>query len=85
MKIGKVFLLLLAFQSIAMVCHGARPLRNGRCDELYIVKDGETLQTISEKCNAPFLLFDNPHILDTDDIGEGVVLRVRCSSYDSNS
>jgi len=41
-----------------------------------MVGEGETLQTISEKCNAPFILIDNPHIQDTDDISEGVPLKI---------
>ena len=56
----------------------ARPIskKEHRCEEIYIVGDGETLQTISEKCNAPFILFDNPHIQDIDDISEGVPLKI---------
>ena len=56
----------------------ARPMFNKErpCAEIYIVGKGETLQTISEKCNAPFILIDNPHIQDTDDIYEGLPLRL---------
>jgi len=56
----------------------ARPIvkKEHPCDEIYIVGEGETLQTISEKCNAPFILIDNPHIQDTDDISEGVPLKI---------
>jgi hypothetical protein len=56
----------------------ARPVvrKEYQCEEIYIVGEGETLQTISEKCNAPFILFDNPHIQDTDDIYEGVPLKI---------
>jgi hypothetical protein len=56
----------------------ARPVvkKEYQCEEIYIVGEGETLQTISEKCNAPFILFDNPHIEDTDDIYEGVPLKI---------
>ncbi|WOL03659.1 hypothetical protein Cni_G12379 [Canna indica] len=57
----------------------ARQLRNesGGCDELYVAKEGETLQTISVKCNNIFILDDNPQINDTDDIGPGTVLFMR--------
>lgn len=48
----------------------------GPCEEMYIVEEGETLQTISEKCNAPFILMDNPHIQDTDDLSQGLVLKI---------
>eukprot|EP01018_Ginkgo_biloba_P037926 Gb_39268 [translate_table: standard] len=46
------------------------------CEEIYIVKEGETLQTISEKCNAPFILMENTHIQDTDDLSQGLVLKI---------
>ncbi|GLJ55986.1 hypothetical protein SUGI_1201920 [Cryptomeria japonica] len=46
------------------------------CEEIYTVEEGETLQTISEKCNAPFILMDNPHIQDTDDLSQGLVLKI---------
>lgn len=47
------------------------------CEEVYVVRDdGETLQTISEKCHAPFILLDNPHVQDTDDISTGSVLLI---------
>ncbi|KAG6512919.1 hypothetical protein ZIOFF_031058 [Zingiber officinale] len=55
----------------------ATRLKDGRCDELYIVEEGETLQTISVKCDNIFILDDNPHIGDTDDIGPGTVLFIR--------
>jgi hypothetical protein len=56
----------------------ARPIlqKEYPCEEIYIVGKGETLQTISEKCNAPFILVDNPHIQDTDDIYEGLPLQI---------
>jgi len=56
---------------------------HGPCEEIYIVEEGETLQTISEKCNAPFILMDNPHIQDTDDLSQGLVLQI--TSLNSHS
>ncbi|CAA6667802.1 unnamed protein product [Spirodela intermedia] len=47
--------------------------------ELYVAEEGETLQTISVKCDADFILDDNPHIQDTDDVGPGTVLFIRPS------
>ena len=35
-------------------------------EEVYMVSNGETLQSISERCNAPFLLFDI-HMLERVD------------------
>ena len=61
----------------------ARPIvrEEHPCEEIYIVGDGETLQTISEKCNAPFILDDNPQIQDTDDIYEGLPLQLSYEMY----
>ncbi|KAK8934885.1 hypothetical protein KSP39_PZI014524 [Platanthera zijinensis] len=47
------------------------------CSELYVVKEGETLQTISVRCNTLSILDDNPQILDSDDLGPGMVLYIR--------
>ena len=46
-----------------------------------MVRDGETLHSISERCNAPFILFDIPHVFDTDDVGHGTVLMVKSSQF----
>ncbi|KAK4723813.1 hypothetical protein R3W88_026592 [Solanum pinnatisectum] len=46
------------------------------CDEIYVVGEGETLQTISEKCNDIFILAENTHINDDDDIYPGLVLKI---------
>ncbi|RAL51696.1 hypothetical protein DM860_010414 [Cuscuta australis] len=48
----------------------------GRCDEIYVVREGETLQTISEKCGDPFIVEENPHIHDPDDVFPGLVLKI---------
>ncbi|KAH7445182.1 hypothetical protein KP509_02G111400 [Ceratopteris richardii] len=59
-------------QSTPVAAYGCSP-----CEEVYVVRDeGETLQTISEKCHAPFILLDNPHVQDTDDISAGSVLLI---------
>ncbi|KAK8947647.1 hypothetical protein KSP40_PGU010755 [Platanthera guangdongensis] len=56
----------------------ARSLRGDwPCSELYVVKERETLQTISVRCNALSILDDNPQILDSDDLGPGMVLYIR--------
>lgn len=47
------------------------------CDEYYVADEGDTLQTISVKCNNIFILEDNPQINDSDDIGPGTVLYMR--------
>ncbi|KAK8947469.1 hypothetical protein KSP39_PZI006652 [Platanthera zijinensis] len=77
--------LLLAVLVVSAAINGgqARSLRGGGggrdfpCDEFYVVEEGETLQTISVKCNTVSILDDNPQILDSDDLGRGTVLFLR--------
>ncbi|KAK7396667.1 hypothetical protein VNO78_17824 [Psophocarpus tetragonolobus] len=54
------------------------PLRNNKmaCDEIYVVGEGETLQTISEKCGDPYIVEENPHIQDPDDVFPGLVIKI---------
>ncbi|KAM1320733.1 hypothetical protein ACFX2I_013758 [Malus domestica] len=42
------------------------------CDEIYVVREGETLQTITEKCGDPYIVDENPHIDDSDDVFPGL-------------
>ncbi|XP_014513089.1 uncharacterized protein LOC106771607 [Vigna radiata var. radiata] len=51
-------------------------LREGPCDEIYVVGEGETLHTISDKCNDPFIVERNPHIHDPDDVYPGLVIQI---------
>ncbi|KAL2324491.1 hypothetical protein Fmac_023549 [Flemingia macrophylla] len=51
-------------------------LRERACDEIYVVGEGETLHTISDKCNDPFIVERNPHIHDPDDVFPGLVIRI---------
>uniref|UniRef100_A0A7N0SWY6 LysM domain-containing protein n=1 Tax=Kalanchoe fedtschenkoi TaxID=63787 RepID=A0A7N0SWY6_KALFE len=46
------------------------------CDELYVVREGETLHTISEKCGDPYIVEENPHIHDPDDVIPGLVIKI---------
>ncbi|KAL1816384.1 hypothetical protein ACET3Z_018958 [Daucus carota] len=46
------------------------------CEEIYLVKEGETLHTISEKCRDPFIVENNPHIHDPDDVFPGLVIKI---------
>ncbi|KAJ3706666.1 hypothetical protein LUZ61_010371 [Rhynchospora tenuis] len=50
---------------------GERP-----CDELYVVTEGETLHSISDKCHDPYILEENPHIHDPDDVFPGLVIKI---------
>lgn len=46
------------------------------CDELYVVSEGETVHSISDKCHDPFILEENPHIHDPDDVFPGLVIKI---------
>ncbi|KAK8672155.1 hypothetical protein V6N13_110528 [Hibiscus sabdariffa] len=49
---------------------------NKPCDEIYMVGEGETLQTIGDKCGDPFIVEHNPHIHDPDDVFPGLVIKI---------
>ncbi|BAT96066.1 uncharacterized protein LOC124826092 [Vigna umbellata] len=51
------------------------------CDEIYVVREGETLQTISEKCGDPYIVEENPHIHDPDDVFPGLVIKINPFNY----
>ncbi|WKA07098.1 hypothetical protein VitviT2T_024963 [Vitis vinifera] len=46
------------------------------CDEIYVVGEGETLHTISDKCGDPYIVEQNPHIHDPDDVFPGLVIKI---------
>lgn len=47
----------------------------GDCEEIYVVGEGETLHTISDKCQDPFIVDQNPLIQDSD-VYPGLVLKI---------
>nr|KYP57118.1 hypothetical protein KK1_003375 [Cajanus cajan] len=51
------------------------------CSEFYVVREGETMYSIAEKCDDPHIWLWNPHIEDPDDVYPGVVLRLNLN-YD---
>ncbi|KAI5575388.1 hypothetical protein POPTR_010G231000v4 [Populus trichocarpa] len=53
-----------------------RFFENKPCDEIYVVREGETLNTISEKCGDPYIVEENPHIHDPDDVFPGLVIKI---------
>ncbi|XP_073016637.1 uncharacterized protein [Primulina eburnea] len=55
---------------------GGNLLRPRHCDEIYVVGEGETLHTISDKCGDPFIVERNPHIHDPDDVFPGLVIKI---------
>ncbi|KAE8733351.1 ATPase ASNA1-like protein [Hibiscus syriacus] len=46
------------------------------CDEIYVVAEGETLHSISDKCGDPFIVEHNPHIHDPDNVFPGLVIKI---------
>ncbi|CAA7060247.1 unnamed protein product [Microthlaspi erraticum] len=46
------------------------------CEEIYVVGEGETLHSISDKCGDPFIVERNPHIHDPDDVFPGLLIRI---------
>ncbi|KAF7813232.1 Spore coat assembly protein like [Senna tora] len=50
------------------------------CEEIYVVGEGETLHTISDKCGDPFIVERNPHIHDPDDVFPGLVIKITPSN-----
>ncbi|KAJ8771492.1 hypothetical protein K2173_026669 [Erythroxylum novogranatense] len=46
------------------------------CEEIYVVREGETLHTISDKCGDPYIVEQNPHIHDPDDVFPGLVIKI---------
>ncbi|KAI3793054.1 hypothetical protein L1987_35666 [Smallanthus sonchifolius] len=55
------------------------------CDEIYVVGEGETLHTISDKCGDPFIVERNPHIHDPDDVFPGLVIKITPYSSSATS
>ncbi|KAE8722163.1 Major Facilitator Superfamily with SPX (SYG1/Pho81/XPR1) domain-containing protein [Hibiscus syriacus] len=53
------------------------PLLDRACDEIYVVGEGETLNSIIDKCGDPSIVDHNPHIHDPDDVFPGFVIKVK--------
>ncbi|KAL5210703.1 hypothetical protein ABZP36_006326 [Zizania latifolia] len=49
------------------------------CEEIYVVTEGETLHSISDKCGDPYILEQNPHVHDPDDVFPGLVIKITLS------
>lgn len=54
----------------------ATAARGRECSEIYVVREGETLHSISDKCDDPFILENNPHIQQHDDVSPGLVIKI---------
>ncbi|KAL9996202.1 putative LysM domain-containing protein [Helianthus debilis subsp. tardiflorus] len=55
---------------------GGHGLSRRACNEIYVVGEGETLHSISAKCDDPIILENNPHIHDPDDAFPGLVIQI---------
>ncbi|KAL4362826.1 hypothetical protein GQ457_04G012770 [Hibiscus cannabinus] len=76
--LGFLFIGLIRANSLSDVKGGQ--LLNRPCDEIYVVGEGESLHTISDKCGDPFIVERNPHINDPDDVFPGLVLHIISSA-----
>ncbi|KAJ7571166.1 hypothetical protein O6H91_01G152700 [Diphasiastrum complanatum] len=83
--VAVICLCLLAFSSDFYGLKRAEAIRGTElssnkcpCEEIYVVREGETLHSISARCKAPFILLDNSQIQDGDDLSEGLALLLRC-------
>lgn len=63
-------------EEAAVVVRGSRQLVERACDEIYVVGEGESLHTISDKCGDPYIVERNPHIHDPDDVFPGLVIKI---------
>ncbi|KAM0897112.1 hypothetical protein ACQ4PT_022782 [Festuca glaucescens] len=46
------------------------------CEEIYVVVEGETLHSISDRCGDPYILEHNPYVHDPDDVFPGLVIKI---------
>ncbi|OIV98931.1 hypothetical protein TanjilG_07366 [Lupinus angustifolius] len=63
-------------EDVSTSVRGRSRLHDRPCDEIYVVGEGETLHTISDKCGDPFIVDRNPHIHDPDDVFPGLVIKI---------
>ncbi|XP_057469811.1 uncharacterized protein LOC130758854 [Actinidia eriantha] len=74
--IALIALILLSSLKENSHARGRNQLLDRPCDEIYVVGEGETLHTISDKCGDPFIVEQNPHIHDPDDVFPGLVIKI---------
>lgn len=67
---------LLSYTSESSIRMNHQMSMNKPCEEIYVVEEGETLHTISQKCGDPFIVEENPHISDSDDVFPGLVIKI---------
>lgn len=71
-----IFLSLILSSSFVKSSSLGNQLVDGACDEVYVVGEGESLHMISDKCGDPFIVEQNPHIQDPDDVFPGLVIKI---------
>uniref|UniRef100_A0A0D9XLR5 LysM domain-containing protein n=1 Tax=Leersia perrieri TaxID=77586 RepID=A0A0D9XLR5_9ORYZ len=59
-----------------VVVRGARLAAARPCEEIYVVGEEETLHSISDRCGDPYILEQNPHVHDPDDVFPGLVIKI---------
>ncbi|KAL4278993.1 hypothetical protein GQ457_03G013260 [Hibiscus cannabinus] len=69
-------LVLLALIILVGCVSVSADMKGRGCDEIYVVGEGESLHTISDKCGDPFIVERNPHINDPDDVFPGLVIHI---------
>ncbi|KAB1210766.1 hypothetical protein CJ030_MR6G019843 [Morella rubra] len=78
--LGLILLVSIRENSLADDSVRGNHLLERPCDEIYVVGEGETLHTISDKCSDPFIVERNPHIQDPDDVFPGLVIKITPSN-----
>uniref|UniRef100_A0A0E0F051 LysM domain-containing protein n=1 Tax=Oryza meridionalis TaxID=40149 RepID=A0A0E0F051_9ORYZ len=63
-------------EEAVVVVRGARLAAARPCEEIYVVEEGETLHSISDRCGDPYILEQNPHVHDPDDVFPGLVIKI---------
>ncbi|EAY79264.1 hypothetical protein OsI_34380 [Oryza sativa Indica Group] len=79
LALGVVALLLVGSvekEEEVVVVRGARLAAARPCEEIYVVEEGETLHSISDRCGDPYILEQNPHVHDPDDVFPGLVIKI---------
>ncbi|KAI3800138.1 hypothetical protein L1987_35448 [Smallanthus sonchifolius] len=71
-----LIVLLGSFTNDEYLIKKINPAVGQACDEIYVVGEGETVHTISDKCGDPFIVEENPHIHDPDDVFPGLVIKI---------
>ncbi|XP_020262294.1 uncharacterized protein LOC109838249 [Asparagus officinalis] len=70
------FLLLVSYCESEVGVRSAMSHGRPPCEEIYVVGEGETLHSISDKCGDPFIVEENPQIKDDGDVYPGLVLKI---------